>query len=281
MRILIVLSILLIVFLFLDKKNQNSIPNSIPISTSENFSNNEIEPSIELVDISDLSGLKKYVINLQQTYEGRHRLDKIKLLSVREDLFRNVEIYPGIYGKTYDYRNELEDRIITSQWDYGLWKNQNSKMISMSKGEIGCMLSHYNLWKKILESQKPALILEDDAIDIHDNFYNQYKHYIYHLPKDFDIFLLGFWLHKGKDGDIVNPHIYRTKNFVLCHAYIISPKGIQKLMNLLPIDMPLDSWLSKHSDKLNIYNHSLFNANNHSQLIKQRREFKQIRNTNN
>lgn len=33
----------------------------------------------------------------------------------------------------------------------------------MTMGEIGCFLSHYNIWKRIVErEQEVALILEDD-----------------------------------------------------------------------------------------------------------------------
>ena len=34
----------------------------------------------------------------------------------------------------------------------------------LTKGEIGCFLSHYKLWEECSEGDEPMLILEDDAV---------------------------------------------------------------------------------------------------------------------
>jgi len=47
-------------------------------------------------------------------------------------------------------------------------------------GEIGCKLSHYDLWKNI---QKPTLILEDDIM-VHDQTFNQLKLVFEKFEKD-------------------------------------------------------------------------------------------------
>ena len=202
--------------------------------------------------------------------------------------FYNKERFPAIYGKTYNYSNEINKRIITEDWDFGKWKYGKSKIIPFDKGEIGVALSHYYIWKKL--SQDPnlntILILEDDAINIHSQFTNIVNEKMKLLPDDWDIFLLGFWLHRGDiNQKPYNNEIYKVKEFVLLHSYIINKKGANKLLKYLPIDMPVDSWISKHSNKINIYRHNIIKENNNtkpsSSLIRQLRNEKQIKNTNN
>lgn len=230
----------------------------------------------------DKNFLKKcdiYVINLNETMEGRRRFSKIK--SLDDEIFKRSMRFKGYYGKMYDYSKELRNNIVTDKWNFGKWKNQEDKWISMDSGEIGVSLSHYYLWNKISLNNKVSIILEDDAIKLHSNFNNYLSFFTTQLPGDWDFFLLGFLLHRGDDGKPVNNYITKVNNFVLMHAMLVSPKGARKAMGLTPIDMPIDSWLSKNSNKLNIYRHNLMNKNHHSMLIQQNRIFKQIKNTNN
>ena len=227
-----------------------------------------------------------YVINLSETKEGKNRW---KIISKHKEFKNKIIRIPGIYGKTYNYEKEIDKGIITRQWDYGKWKYDKSFFINMSSGEIGVSLSHYYLWKRLseMEDEKSRmryhLILEDDAIKTCGNFQNKIKFYMNKLPDDWDIFLLGYFLHQGNDGYLVNKHISRVKTFVLCHAYIIRESSAKKLLKYLPIDMPLDSWMSKHSDKINIYRHnySVRKMTPSSIMIRQGRKEKQIENTNN
>ena len=34
----------------------------------------------------------------------------------------------------------------------------------LTKGEVGCFLTHYHLWKKCIQLNEPIIILEDDAV---------------------------------------------------------------------------------------------------------------------
>jgi GR25 family glycosyltransferase involved in LPS biosynthesis len=226
-----------------------------------------------------------YVINLKETKEGRRRW---KSLINHPEFKGNLIRIQGIYGKEYDYSREINNGIIIQEWDYGKWKNPYmSDIVKMTDGEIGVSLSHYYLWKKISELKNSEdvchLILEDDATRCCANFNKKIVNYMKYLPEDWDIFLLGFWLHKGDDGYQVNKHISKVKSFVLCHAYILREKSAYKLLKCTPMDMPLDSWMSKHSDYVNIYRHN-FCSNSlkpGSFLISQTGFAKQIKNTNN
>ena len=94
----------------------------------------------------------------------------------------------------------------------------------------------------------------------------------------------GYWFDIDLEPiNITNLH-EKVKDFVLLHSYIITPKGAQKILEQLPINMPVDSWLSSISDKINIYRHNYgFTGKNsrfNGTLITQVRNEKQIVNTN-
>ena len=215
-----------------------------------------------------------YVINLEETEEGKKRLPII------QDIFPDTKRFPATYGKKFDF-TPYYDSVLTKTWDHGKWKSEKSNIIEMSDGEKGVLMSHYNLWTKIAKEKEPHIILEDDAIGVNANTQIVLDEIIGTLPKDYDIYLLGFI-----DLEPINITILhsKVKAFVLLHSYIITPKGAQKLLENLPINMPIDTWLSSISDKINIYRHNFGNMGKKNRfigrLITQKRNEKQIVNTN-
>lgn len=215
-----------------------------------------------------------YVINLEETQEGKERLPIIK------EIFPDAKRFPATYGKNFDFK-PYYDSVLTKTWDHGKWKTGESNIIEMSDGEKGVLMSHYNLWTKIAKEKEPHIILEDDAIGINANTQMVLKEILETLPKDYDIYLLGFI--DLEPINITDLHS-KVKSFVLLHSYIITPNGAKKLLEQLPINMPIDTWLSSISDKINIYRHNFGNSGKKNRfigrLITQKRKEKQIVNTN-
>ena len=215
-----------------------------------------------------------YVINLDETEEGKKRLPII------QGIFPDAKRFPAIYGKKFDF-TPYYDSVLTKTWDHGKWKSSESNIVEMSDGEKGVIMSHYNLWSKIAKEKDPHIILEDDAIGVNANTEIILKEILETLPKDYDIYLLGFI--DLEPTNVTSLHA-KVKAFVLLHSYIITPKGAQKLLEQLPLNMPVDTWLSSISDKLNIYRHNFGNTGKKNRfigrLITQKRNEKQIVNTN-
>ena len=215
-----------------------------------------------------------YIINLDETQEGKERLPIIQAI------FPDAKRFPAIYGKNFDFK-PYYDSILTKNWDHGKWKSDNSNIIELSDGEKGVLMSHYNLWTKIAKEKNPYIILEDDATGVNANTQPVLKEILETLPKDYDIYLLGFI--DLEPINITNLHS-KVKSFVLLHSYIITPEGAKKLLEQLPINMPIDTWLSSISDKINIYRHNFGNMGKKNRfigrLITQKRNEKQIVNTN-
>ena len=199
------------------------------------------------------SDYKIFVINMKDTDTGERRWKRMK-----ETLFaKQMQRFPAIHGAKYDYRKEIENGIVTKTWDYGKWRTGTSEVINMTDGEIGVSLSHYYVWRKIIrENIEEAIILEDDSYKIAPNFEKKLMTIRKSVPADWDIILLSFWLHRGSQGEKkINDRITKVNKFVLFNAYIINQRACKKLMTYLPINMPIDSWISQHTDKLVVYRH--------------------------
>jgi len=114
-----------------------------------------------------------------------------------------------------------------------------------SEGQLGCFLSHFQLWKHIVKSNLDLAIILEDDVKIYNNF-NKIINIIYeNLPVKFDYVHL--FIHpdkqniqylEGKDGDIIPAE----DNFGTV-AYMISLRGAKrliKLTELLKIQAPVD-----------------------------------------
>jgi len=128
-----------------------------------------------------------------------------------------------------------------------------TKHYQVTRGAIGCYLSHVKVWKDIVEKgHKNALIFEDDA-NIPDNLHEKMMKSMKGIPDDWDVILFGF-----DCKDCKNMKNYRkVDRFFLTHCYAISYSGIVKILktnSLFPITQQIDSYMSELSPELlNIY----------------------------
>ncbi len=218
---------------------------------------------------------KAFVISMQDCELSKLRIDIFKRISVN---FNNIEFFPATKGRTDNYKLYVND-----EWDKYLFNGEKHEIIRMTDGEIGCAMSHLRIWKKIVsEDIEYALILEDDASRTLPGIQYYIDEYFKSLPKDFDIFLLGFWDLSDVD-EKVSENISRVRRFLLSHSYIISKNCAKKIIDeFLPINAPLDTFLSNLADKLKIYRHNLYDTTNikkpikRSYLINQSRSFSLI-----
>ncbi len=127
----------------------------------------------------------------------------------------DYEFYYGINGATLDKTPYIE---------------MGSKQ---TRGQLGCTLSHYNLYKKIISDNmyEKILIIEDDAI-LTDNL-NNLEIYLNQLPEDWGLFYLGWGGHNLPTNYSENLCEVSQTNFhsVHCtHAIAIKPWFAEKLI---------------------------------------------------
>jgi len=109
--------------------------------------------------------MRTFVISL----EGRG--DRKRLFADTNRI--EYEIFNAINGHQITHEGLLRRGFDT----YRNWKDPINKT-HITHGEVGCFLSHFELWKKCIQLNEPIIILEDDAIvtdrfsvkDIEENF---------------------------------------------------------------------------------------------------------------
>src|SRR3989442_3393968 len=165
-----------------------------------------------------------FVINLKK------RNDRWKTIN---DKFKNtnlkLERWDAVYGK------ELSSEYI-NQHTTDFCRN------FCSNGMIGCWLSHYNLWKHIVNNNLDnVLILEDDAEPINE-YNNKIQGVLASIPGDYDLVYLGCMGSCSVSGHMYTKIIYgkENKNYneklmiptrpMCTHAYLLSNKGAKKLI---------------------------------------------------
>lgn len=102
-----------------------------------------------------------FVINLESSIERKHHITK-QLNSLKT----KFNIFPAINGR------DPEQKILDMYDDV---LSQEYRCKSLSKGQLGCYASHYLLWKKCVELNKPIIILEDDIVFDEPNFKRFYN----------------------------------------------------------------------------------------------------------
>ena len=122
----------------------------------------------------------------------------------------------------------------------------------LSKGAVGCYISHLNLWKRLVESQNELyIIFEDDTFPTLTRL--ELSVYLSRVPYDWDIILFGPTYH---DCIKLNDYVCRAKRFFCLHAYAIRKKAARFMVpRALPIEQQIDWWMSDMAEKgdLNIY----------------------------
>ncbi|KAA1242919.1 glycosyltransferase family 25 protein [Aquimarina sp. RZ0] len=121
-------------------------------------------------------------------------------------------------------------------------------------GEVGCSLSHLNTWKEAVKQDVPyVMVLEDDVI-FRDDFSEQINKALKFLQTNYpkwDLLYLGR-IPLEKDKKIINEQIVAPGYSYGAYAYIVSKKGIEKLLksnlesNIIPSDEFLPAMYIDH-----------------------------------
>ena len=175
--------------------------------------------------------IPKFIISLEKNKERQDYLKK--------------EVYPKLtnYFKCAAFDAELDDA-------NEILKDNNifltdSFYDKCNEGQLGCFLSHFQLWKYLIKSNIDLAVVLEDDVKIYNNFNKNIDTIYENLPVKFDYVHL--FIHpdkqniqylEGKDGDIIPAE----DNFGTV-AYMISLRGAKrlvKLTELLKIQAPVD-----------------------------------------
>ena len=197
----------------------------------------------------DIRKIPIYCINLDKRPERlRFFMNQPGLSGLRPSGLRPERV-SAVDGATL---NIVSDRRISNRTKYNiLHKTRRSHDEIDTAGAIGCSLSHYEVWKKFLETKADAcLVLEDDAqipVGLADMILGISQ------PPDFDIWSLSYRLYDPTLLPLPLPSPSHNKwkipvNFWGTAAYIITRRGAERMMEgFFPIECHLDRYMSLKS----------------------------------
>ena len=181
--------------------------------------------------------MRIFVINLKRSIDRKKKFQKNWHF-----ISKRIEFFEAVDGNDLS-ENELSKIAL------------HYPSLKLTKGEIGCALSHLAIYKKIVKEDIPmALILEDDAIlnnkishqqifDLLAKLENQTS-----LPKNALIFLQNGAKTPLSENAFIcqltpTHSIEEMQSVWLSHAYVVSFEAAQKLSQfLLPIRYEADFW---------------------------------------
>ena len=191
-----------------------------------------------------------YLINMDKHTD---RLQSFQTHFNASDLYESsFTRFPGVLG------DKLDIKSLVTKKAYGeiTGAEQNkyrTKHYQLTRGGVGCYMSHIEVMKMIWNSDKNmGLIFEDDAI-MDKNTKAALREQLAQVPSDWDVLLLGYFCNKCTYGLSYN----KVNKFFGLHGYLINRSGIRKILKYcaLPVDRQIDSSMSDMSEKglLNIY----------------------------
>ena len=174
--------------------------------------------------------MKTVVINLP------YRTDRLKTFNENNSI--EYELYQAVDGKSISYERLKEQ-------GYDVNHNWTDPILgtTLTKGEVGCFLSHWQIWNKCIEKNESIIVLEDDAI-LTDRF-NMEE--IESLPYDFVYLAYKEMGEKIKIDDTLSKPVYPYWTL----AYMIRPQAARVLVNneakrnILPVDEYLPTMMKK------------------------------------
>jgi len=224
MNIYIIIIIIVICVVIIKKRNEKFSLQLIKTNTNEHFSGDEFDV---------------YIIHM---IKNKDRLQNFNNYYNNSDLsFKKINIFPAVVGKDLNLINFVSPKGYT-QILLSEKTNTRARHYELTRGAVGCYLSHLSIYKKIVESNvNYGIIFEDDSI-IASDFYKRMLYGFSVIPSDWDIILLGVICLKC---DILKDYI-KINRFWGTHGYIIKKDSAVKVLSYLdkPLSKQIDADLS-------------------------------------
>jgi len=188
-----------------------------------------------------LQNLRVYVINLDRRPDRWEMAQK----TLKRAGFTRIERVSAVDGKRIDSRQL--DQLLVPDVRSRLGQTRQRHEDLGSVGAVGCYLSHYQVWNIIMESNEPAIVVEDDIL-CHP-LLNEF-----HLAKnsqplnDYDFVLLAATLREPHllpaDRNPQGVYPYHGLFWEL-HFYYLTPAGAQFFAaGALPLEFQVDSYMA-------------------------------------
>lgn len=177
-----------------------------------------------------------FFINLKRNPERRARLEEaFEQFNLRSIL--DVRWVDAVDGHLLDPSDKSFS--VNTEW------YEPNHMKPMTKGEVGCALSHYNIWKTIAETEDLALIFEDDIIFM-PQFAQEIQSLVASIPPQTDLAYI-YRRPLNEAGEKIYNHNWTVSRttYWAC-SYLLTKTGAQKIIesNFIQSLTPVDEYLS-------------------------------------
>lgn len=170
---------------------------------------------MDSVSWKDIQSCPVYVINLERR---KDRLDTC-MHRIKDAGFTNVQRFHAI--------DALNDDLNKAWGQHGSPKlNKNDQGFVEHIGRQGVALSHYGIWKNMIDNNVPYVVVFEDDVEFHKDWHNLGEIYWNHSPRDFDILFMGCQMNIPMDGNIVVTPVF------CLHAYVITLNGAKIMYDL-------------------------------------------------
>jgi GR25 family glycosyltransferase involved in LPS biosynthesis len=186
--------------------------------------------------------------------KNKDRLTHFRRIFHTSDLCKaKLHIVYAVDGKQLELERIVEKKALQELYESEK-RGYRYKHHQLTRGAVGCYLSHFEVYRNILESGKEyGFVCEDDAIfPIPMNEY--IEDILSKVPRKWDIIVFTSYIHNSLE---INNSYQRVYQFWGLHTYIIHREAIYKILKNydFPIDRHLDALYSLLASKdiLTIY----------------------------
>lgn len=165
------------------------------------------------------------VINLKERTDRKEYVEKqLRALDI------HYTLYEAINGNEINI-DSLDSKIMSDRGKICIdGKIPKRWGLTLTKGAVGCALSHYNIWKALTDEKK-IIIFEDDII-LCENFKEKFKDVYKDVPEDWELIYLGSHIKRKKLEEEHKPFFKPRGQVNGTGSYIINKRGAEKLINL-------------------------------------------------
>lgn len=186
-----------------------------------------------------------FIINLDRRYDR---------LAVTVKLLNDKGFTSLTRVRASDGNAEWEDlrRVVKEDAMKPIFDGYRTAHHQLSKGGVGCYMSHLKLWNYLLKSDHEAFVIfEDDTMPTLTR--TQLMAKLAKVPEDWDFVLFGAIYDNCRN---VNEDVCRIGRFFCTHAYVMRKRAAMYMVpRALPVEQQIDSWMSDLSERreINIY----------------------------
>jgi GR25 family glycosyltransferase involved in LPS biosynthesis len=187
-----------------------------------------------------LNDVDIYLINMQANSD---RLESFIEQYMMSDLrYKKFSRFAAVDGATLD-TGAFVTQFALDEINTTLSSGYRTKHYQLTKGAVGCYLSHLSLYNKIAKGDAPYGLIFEDDVRIDSNLFAKINKNLETIPNNWDILLFGCHCIVC---DKFEKH-YDAERFFLLHAYIVKKESARKIFNYLDkkkIEQQIDSELS-------------------------------------